>query len=113
MTATKPLFQVYAHHGCVRAHGQMFATKQEAEAVAAMFPKYVRAKVKTVGVPGQQGIYFAVDVDIFFWPQEKNPKNEAGLKRLKKFVELAEIELTHGPFKTAQEMLAEIEKAVA
>jgi hypothetical protein len=64
-----------------------FATREEAETYAAMFPKSVRARVRVLG---GNGVVYYVVIDAYECPGEgtMGAKNETGTKRIRRAIEI-------------------------
>jgi hypothetical protein len=64
-----------------------FATHDDAETYAAMFPKSIRARVR---VCGGNGVVFYVVIDAYEYPGEgtMGAKNETGTKRIRRAIEI-------------------------
>jgi hypothetical protein len=93
----RPRFRVILHkYGWDAQTYEMFATREEAEALLATLPKLLRGHVVTCGYG--DGRPWTYDVRAFARMREAkgNKANETGYKRFKKLVEIAELQVVHG-----------------
>lgn len=65
----------------------IFATEQERDSFVASMPKSFKADVFTQH-GGEAGLQFGFQVSAYLMPTKNNTKNETGIKRFRKFVEL-------------------------
>ena len=83
-----------------------FNTEAERDEAAKQFPKYL--KVKKSKLYTEAGMYYSLSFAVYFKPnQVTGAKNETAERRLKKFLEKAEVEYVKSPATNAYDTLDE------
>lgn len=107
----KPLF--------ITAKSEEFATREEAEALHANFPKYVNAKVTRLTYWDSREATYSVRLEVNLQPTKGNDRNEGGIRRYRAFRKVADtlgtVQFapdTHGPKSWGYFTEAELEDAI-
>jgi hypothetical protein len=111
--------KIYANSKFQATIERYFDTKEEAQELASVLPKWVKAKIGSIGYtdPANANGYH-VKYYVYCWAPlygtSNNERNESGIKRLHKLIDNYSIEyvntLTYGGYDTLEEALAALQK---